>query len=198
MAITLARLRTFVVLAETKSFDKTAKIVGRSQPAVTEQVRSLRREALYRAFRGVLRRLHRTTFEVEDEKDDYRVPARRAADAGFQVVVYGHTHLAKRVPLIDGEDFPVYLNTGTWADLMRLPDTVWSPQEAVARAALKDFVDDLEHNRLERWRRSVPTYARIDLDGGIVTGADLYFGDDDERVTADALKRRLATGDADA
>jgi UDP-2,3-diacylglucosamine pyrophosphatase LpxH len=166
--------------------------------AVTEQVRALRREALYRAFRGALRRLHRTTFAVEEETDDYCLPARRAADAGFEVVVYGHTHLAKRVPLMDDQAFPMYLNTGTWADLMRLPNTVWAPQDGVARAALREFVDDLEHNRLERWRRSVPTYARIDVDDDVVTSADLYFGDDDERVTTEALKRRLASGDADA
>jgi LysR family transcriptional regulator, carnitine catabolism transcriptional activator len=41
MAVTLARLRTFIVLAQTKSFDKTGKIVNRSQPAITEQIRSL-------------------------------------------------------------------------------------------------------------------------------------------------------------
>ena len=41
MAVTLARLRTFVVLAETKSFEKTAKIVSKSQPAITEQIRTL-------------------------------------------------------------------------------------------------------------------------------------------------------------
>ena len=41
MAITLARLRSFMALAETRSFDRTAQMVGRSQPAVTEQIRSL-------------------------------------------------------------------------------------------------------------------------------------------------------------
>lgn len=41
MPITLSRLRSFVVLAETRSFDKTAKIVGRSQPAITEHIKTL-------------------------------------------------------------------------------------------------------------------------------------------------------------
>src|ERR1700722_19273805 len=41
MSITLSRLRSFVVLAETGSFDKTAKTVGRSQPAITDQIRIL-------------------------------------------------------------------------------------------------------------------------------------------------------------
>lgn len=41
MSITLSRLRSFVVLAETKSFERTAATVGRSQPAITEQIRTL-------------------------------------------------------------------------------------------------------------------------------------------------------------
>ncbi|MBL4756911.1 MAG: LysR family transcriptional regulator [Rhizobiales bacterium] len=41
MAVTLNRLRTFVVLAKTGSFQRTSDIVGRSQPAVSEQIRSL-------------------------------------------------------------------------------------------------------------------------------------------------------------
>jgi DNA-binding transcriptional LysR family regulator len=41
MSITLSRLRSFVVLAQTGSFDKTAKTVGRSQPAITDQIRIL-------------------------------------------------------------------------------------------------------------------------------------------------------------
>jgi len=41
MSITISRLRTFTVLAATKSFAKTAAIVGRSQPSVTEQIRTL-------------------------------------------------------------------------------------------------------------------------------------------------------------
>mgnify|MGYP003627579479 CR=1 FL=1 len=41
MTITLGRLRSFVALAETGSFHKTAEIVGRSQPAVTAQIKTM-------------------------------------------------------------------------------------------------------------------------------------------------------------
>lgn len=41
MTITLLRLRSFVALADTRSFDKAAKAVGRSQPAITEHIRTL-------------------------------------------------------------------------------------------------------------------------------------------------------------
>jgi DNA-binding transcriptional LysR family regulator len=41
MTITLLRLRSFVAVAETRNFDKAAKVVGRSQPAITEHIKTL-------------------------------------------------------------------------------------------------------------------------------------------------------------
>ena len=153
-------------------------------------------EALFRALRGVIGK-HREAFDVAREKDTYLVPARRAARAGFQVVVYGHTHLAKRVPLADNEQaLPVYLNTGTWADVMSLPEAVWGQDEHQSRADLAAFVRDLERNELQRWRRSVPAFAKIVLEDETVTSADLHFAGDGERVTPEALAKRL-TASAD-
>ena len=77
MAITLSRLRSFVELAQNKSFDKTAKAVGRSQPAITDQIQileetlgvslfhrqtrsvslTLEGEALFHRVQGILRDL---------------------------------------------------------------------------------------------------------------------------------------------
>ena len=162
--------------------------------AVTEKVRQARRDALFRAIRGSFDK-HRDAFDVDKEIGTYLVPARTAVASGFQVVVYGHTHLAKRVSLgKNGGALPVYLNTGTWADLMRVPDSIWDVDEDHGRAALTDFVADLESNSLERWRRSVPTYAKIELEGNDVQSADIYFADGDERVTTAALMQRLAGG----
>ncbi|MFT4101243.1 MAG: hypothetical protein QM674_09445 [Burkholderiaceae bacterium] len=160
--------------------------------AVHEQVRAARREALYRALRGQSHR-HRDAFAIDKEIDTYLVPAHRSAAAGFDVVVYGHTHLAKRVRLGDGSGaMPVYLNTGTWADLMRVPDEVWGPDEAAGRDVLKRFVDDLERSELDHWRRAVPTYARIDLDGDAVLAADVHFAADDAPISTESLMQRLA------
>jgi hypothetical protein len=162
--------------------------------AVTDKVRQARREALFKAIRGSAGR-HRDAFDVGKEADTYLVPARTAAASGFQVVVYGHTHLAKRIGLgATGAALPVYLNTGTWADLMRIPDSIWSADEDQARKELAAFVADLESNALEKWRRGVPTYARVEIDGNAVRSADVFFSDGDgsERVTTAALMQRLA------
>lgn len=165
---------------------------------VTEKVRQARREALFRAIRGSFDK-HRDAFDVDKEISTYLAPAHMAVASGFKVVVYGHTHLAKRVSLgKNGGPLPIYLNTGTWADLMRVPDSIWDVDEDHGRTALTDFVADLESNSLERWRRSVPTYAKIELEGNDVQCADLYFADGDERVTTAALMQRLAGGSPDA
>lgn len=151
-----------------------------------------RREALFLAMRKLADK-HRQAFAVEHEIETYLKPARHSAKAGWHVVVYGHTHLAKRVAVGDA----VYLNSGTWADLMRMPDDVWSASAAVARAALSSFVDDLAQGALANWRRSLPTYALIELDDDhAATHADVHFADNDETISTESIWQRLAGGAA--
>jgi len=169
-----------------------------ARDAVSEAVREYRRGALFKALRALAGE-HRLAFEVEKEIATYETPARNALGAGYQVVIYGHTHLAKRVRLGDPKDpLKVYLNTGTWADLMRVPDALWAPDEKTGREALREFVTDLERDTVERWRRPVPTFARVELkDESEVLSGDVYFADGQsgEPVTTAGLKRRLARSD---
>ena len=65
--------------------------------------------------------VHQSTWDVTREDDKYVRAATASAKRGYRVVVYGHTHLVKRVALGDGA---TYLNAGTWADLMRFPDGI--------------------------------------------------------------------------
>ncbi len=102
-------------------------------------------------------------FDVGVEARSYRDAAQAAADRKFKVVVYGHTHLVKRVPLDGGA---TYLNSGTWADLMRVPTKILG-EEADREEALRElseFADDLkDRERIQRWRHQVPTFARVEL-----------------------------------
>jgi predicted phosphodiesterase len=114
-------------------------------------------------------------FNVDIESEQYLDAARNSARHGAQVVVYGHTHLVKRVDLGGGA---VYLNTGTWADLMRVPTAVLreeTPRDAALRE-LAEFADDLnDRERVSRWRRQVPTFARVELgDDRAVRAADVH------------------------
>jgi UDP-2,3-diacylglucosamine pyrophosphatase LpxH len=176
-------------------------LLGRGAAIVTGQVRAARIDAVYTAFRKLagLRQLLDDTFDVDKEVDTYLKPARRALGAGFRVVVYGHTHLPKHIALEGG----VYLNTGTWADVMALPACIQDGDEAAGRAAFRAFAADLGGATLERWRRSLPTYARIELDGDRVAedgagglAAGLFFGADDTPVTTAAVMARLQGGAA--
>src|SRR5262249_1993498 len=58
-------------------------------------------ELLLRAFRA-MSDAHKQSFQVAIEDDEYRIPANASAERGFKVVIYGHTHLAKRLPLDAG------------------------------------------------------------------------------------------------
>jgi UDP-2,3-diacylglucosamine pyrophosphatase LpxH len=167
-------------------------LLAGARAAIDEKKRQLRRDALFKAFEKTLSK-HTDTFDMGREDAAYLRAAQRSANAGFKVVVYGHTHLAKRIAM-GANSQSVYLNSGTWADLMRVPQAVWSADKEAGRKAMEAFVDDLENSRLAPWRRSCPTYARIDLEGDTVLGANVHFGDDDSVVTTATLLTRLATG----
>ena len=108
------------------------------------------------------------------------------------MIVFGHTHLVKRVSL--GAQGGMYLNSGTWADLMQVPNAVLEGNEAEGKQALVRFVEDLRTNQLEQWRRLVPTFVRIDFDGASVQSADAYFFDGAGKVerVSDGRLTRLA------
>jgi UDP-2,3-diacylglucosamine pyrophosphatase LpxH len=110
-------------------------------------------------------------FKVDRELPDYLNAVESSTSRGFKIVIYGHTHLAKRVPLAGAA---TYLNTGTWADLMMLPRSVLQGNKLAALGELGSFVGDLENNRLTRWRRPLPTFARLEMEGQMALSADVY------------------------
>jgi UDP-2,3-diacylglucosamine pyrophosphatase LpxH len=106
-----------------------------------------------------------TTFERTEvnEEDCYYKHALKLAEKGYKYVILGHTHLAKKIEI--GKD-AVYFNTGTWADLIEIPDTILNGDRDVAMALLKDLMSDIEASELKDWiRKFTPTHVRLDLDG---------------------------------
>jgi len=81
--------------------------------------------------------------------------------AGYQYVIFGHTDLAKKIEL---QPDRWYLNSGTWSDLIRLPDNIIDATPADARKVLDPFVQDLGGGYLDRWIVFHPTYIQLDLD----------------------------------
>jgi len=104
----------------------------------------------------------------EDASFDLGVEtARRYLDAahelgarGFRFIIFGHTHLAKRVDMANG----AYLNSGTWADLMQFPTEILHGPDDVALSALSAFARDLAGGKLSSWVRYAPTYVLLRVD----------------------------------
>jgi len=120
------------------------------------------------------------SFDQQQEKEPYLGAARRLLAGGFEAVLFGHTHLAKKIDIAGG----TYINTGTWADVLPFPLTILDPDEGseqqptphtvVARLKrLEDFVSDMASARLQKYLRFMPTYARIELgeEGEVKTAA---------------------------
>ena len=80
-----------------------------------------------------------------------------ARQGGFQVVTYGHTHLAKKVPLDNGA---VYFNSGAWVDFMQFPPAIISGPSDVAQQQLQSFVEDVGTGGLTPFVMFQPTYLR--------------------------------------
>lgn len=156
-------------------------------------------EKLYKAFRYWLGP-QLTTFDTGQESKEYYNAAMDSARAGFKVIAYGHTHLAKKVALPTGG--ATYLNTGTWADLMCVPASILLPDSAEeAKRDLEIFVRDLENNRTGRWTGRLATFAEIEMEGGRATSSDVYLFDGTDKIAKmpdGRLSRLLIKPDGDA
>ena len=128
---------------------------------------------------------YRTDYEI----DEYWLPAKASIDLRFKLVVYGHTHLVRRKKVHAG----MYLNTGTWADLVRFPDVVFGDDKNAAHAKLGEMVDDIVAKRSTQWRFQYPTFVWIPC--GDPTKADVYHyrGKGDHVVVPDGV-RPVLTG----
>ena len=97
--------------------------------------------------------------------------------------VYGsHGRHDGRIDLISANRFSdlpvnigsVYLNSGTWADLIRFPTAIFAQAKEEERIeALRGFVDDLASGAIGDHIYCRPTYIRLDIEGDRVVDADV-------------------------
>ena len=124
--------------------------------------------ALLEALRAVQ---HDRSFDESYETAPvYLDAAQKLAQGGIRYVLFGHTHLAKRVDLGEGR---VYLNSGTWADLIRFPQVIVTPGNPHALEELRDFIADMVARRFDKWILFKPTYLRLAVRGEHVERAEL-------------------------
>jgi len=113
-----------------------------------------------------------TAFDTQMELPEYMRPLNAAVNRGFRTISYGHTHLAKRMAITAGG---TYLNTGTWAELMAVPRGILLNKKEEGMQELRAFLDDLAENKLDKWRKPLPTFAKLVLDGDEVIEQDVYL-----------------------
>jgi UDP-2,3-diacylglucosamine pyrophosphatase LpxH len=111
------------------------------------------------------------TFELGQPDGPYLDAARRMIEGGVaKLVVMGHTHLAREVDVLPGGK---YVNTGTWADLLRVPGECLADTDD-ALEALQEWLKALVTNDLKGRRYADPAYADIllDDDGRVLNGGE--------------------------
>lgn len=100
--------------------------------------------------RKLLKRVaHSDAFYDINANDCNHDAVARLMSRGTNLVVHGHTHSAKAYKVEEG----LYLNTGTWGQLTRLPDADASEEEWIA------YIEELRAGRASSFRH--PTFAHI-------------------------------------
>lgn len=116
--------------------------------------------AALRSFQNV------SAFDQSVEVDEsYADEASRLAYGPIRHVVFGHTHLAKMVKLGEGR---FYFNSGTWADLLRLPKKILDPTRTYSPfAELEKLMKNLIKQKYDGYKMFHPTYVHFvqDPDG---------------------------------
>tara|TARA_R110002167_G_scaffold148524_2_gene341505 strand:- start:18403 stop:19671 length:1269 start_codon:yes stop_codon:yes gene_type:complete len=115
-------------------------------------------------------------FATDTESDQYLTSAATMIEqGGFEAVVFGHTHFPKEVELENGK----YLNAGTWADVLRLPDDISGSNETVADKATVTFLKDMQEQNYTPYTVRNQTYiqATVEADGSVDASLKFYKGE---------------------
>jgi UDP-2,3-diacylglucosamine pyrophosphatase LpxH len=111
---------------------------------------------------------HDNTFNTSYEPKDseYLKASRSLVNNNFKYVIFGHTHHAKKIEFNeeDGGDSGVYFNTGTWADLMKVPKDIWAENQAESNEKLNEFLINIKENNIEQYRKFLPTCVVLFID----------------------------------
>jgi UDP-2,3-diacylglucosamine pyrophosphatase LpxH len=132
-------------------------------------------EARWRLLESAFKRVQdHHSAELNKEASNYLDAATAILKTGkFDVVVFGHTHLQKIVQVPRNAAAGCYINTGTWADIMKLPPAV-AKGGSDARQALIAFFTDIAAKNITPYLFRSLSYAEVELEN--------------ERIVAHALR----------
>lgn len=127
--------------------------------------RQTRLDALVSSFRTL--QDDQTFDEGVETGAEYMEAATALASHGVRHVVFGHTHMPKKIGLPSGG---YYLNSGTWADVMEFPRDLLAGTKDEARTRVAAFVDQIVKGDFSSFALFRPTYVRLDVNAeGSVT-----------------------------
>ena len=111
---------------------------------------------------GFLQIQYASLFDMSSESEAcYYEAALELSRGGFRNVVFGHTHVAKNVALPGDRR---YLNTGAWADRLRLPEKLYAGSREDARQVLRDFAAAVRDKRFASYVEFVPSFGHVRCD----------------------------------
>lgn len=119
------------------------------------------------------RSFSRTHLADKLDKNYHEAAIELAKKGRFKTILFGHTHLAKDINLAQGtKDVEArYLNTGTWADLIRVPPEIIHGSSETAREKLVLFAQAIRDKKFDEYLLFQPTFAHICLDSESCTVA---------------------------
>jgi UDP-2,3-diacylglucosamine pyrophosphatase LpxH len=110
-------------------------------------------------------------FNADHPHNAAAIGARSRLKGEVKLVVFGHTHEALKTEFTEG----LYVNCGTWADLVALPRD--------SREAMLKWLDDVIANKFER--TAYPTYVRIEpASRGVDVSLNLWTVGGEKRLWA--------------
>lgn len=143
------------------------EVPGTSDPVLGPKLTRVRRWFLSWALQTLARfqaaQQGAAFFNANHPDNAAAIGARSRLTGDVKLVVFGHTHEALKTEFAEG----LYVNSGTWADLVALPQG--------GREAMLKWLDDVAANKFER--TSYPTYVKIEpASGGVAVSLNLWDG----------------------
>jgi len=135
------------------------------------------KQTLQRLHKALLNLPSGRTFDLRAEDTEYISAAKRILTPGrFKAVVFGHTHLPKYIQISDENNNSqgLYINTGTWANTMRVPKACLQEDFYKSRDALRAFARNLAANEYGAYLQTCACYAELELNGGKLASAHLW------------------------
>ena len=125
-----------------KAYQDSEEVWGQFKPIgwVKRALGRLREYVTIRQLKGLS---DRTTFFDIDSSDENYDAVTRLVSKGAGLVVHGHTHAAKAYPVKNG----LYMNSGTWGQLTRLPSSEATDQEWAA------YIEKLRQGQADSFSR---------------------------------------------